>query len=303
MGNISEENSTAQFSCRADSAGKESLQEADDKTVSADSGVAHGFKILKQWWQDHTVTALFLCGIAVGLVLIWFSFVPARDVASRYSPMAEAFADGRWDMAFHPRFGVFFPCVSGFFCKIIPGLSGFRACQLTALLLWAAAVYPLYGIFRSVFAHHVAVAGCAFYLFCSHLHRYIYDGLRDNGKTLGFAMLVYGLILCRNEKKNSISWLWCGAGGAFLAMIRADGFAIASLGLLVYLILDFLRDKKIHRSILTCLLFFSLLLPQCILTWKQSGIFAPNSAYSYVIRRLMDGKAENIVLFGKENAQ
>ena len=37
----------------------------------------------------------------------------ATDTACRYAPMAEAFAEGNWSEAFHPRFGVGFPVIAG----------------------------------------------------------------------------------------------------------------------------------------------------------------------------------------------
>lgn len=101
--------------------------------------------------RKHTDNAWFvalllpLCGLLALGALLWLNPVPADDTATRYAPMAQAFAAGDWFYAFHPHSGVFFPTLSGGIAWLT-GVDGFRACQVAGLLLWATAAIPLYGI-------------------------------------------------------------------------------------------------------------------------------------------------------------
>lgn len=65
--------------------------------------------------RKHTNKAWFvalllpLCGLLILGTLLWLNPIPADDTATRYAPMAQAFAEGDWLYAFHPHSGVFFP--------------------------------------------------------------------------------------------------------------------------------------------------------------------------------------------------
>lgn len=102
---------------------------------------------MRKYTDNAWFSALFLplCGLLVLGTLLWLNPIPADDTATRYAPMAQAFAEGDWFYAFHPHSGVFFPVLSGGIAWLT-GVDGFRACQVAALLLWAAAAIPLYGI-------------------------------------------------------------------------------------------------------------------------------------------------------------
>ena len=151
--------------------------------------------------RKHTDNAWFvalllpLCGLLALGALLWLNPVPADDTATRYAPMAQAFAAGDWFYAFHPHSGVFFPALSGGIAWLT-GLDGFRACQVAALLLWATAAIPLYGIVLKLWGdRRIALLAELLYLAASHLQRYVYDGLRDNGRSLGLFLLVLGLLM------------------------------------------------------------------------------------------------------------
>ena len=219
--------------------------------------------------------ALAAAVVAAALV---FAAAPTPDVVNRYIPMAEAFAAGDWADAFHPRFGVLFPAVTGSFVWL--GCSGFVACQLAGLLFFLAAAPPLYGIFRTFCDRHTALLGAVLYLFYSHLHRVFYAGLRENVKTCALALLVWGILaLCRDAR----SWkaaLAAGAGGAMLASVRAEGFAFALCALAGLIGYDLWRRRILTgRSAAALLLFCILLTPQFYLNYRWTGRFVPFSGY------------------------
>lgn len=213
---------------------------------------------------------LFPAALLAGFCLMLLNTIPANDTATRYAPMAEVFASGDPAGAFHPMYGVLFPAAGGSLAWLF-GLNGFRACQLAGLLFWAAALFPLYAIFRKVWNKHVALVGCCFYLFCSHLPRFFYDGLRDNGRTFGLALLALGLLVfIRN--RNSLAWLTVAVGGAVLTLLRADGFLFAVVGWLALFGFDFARNRlRCWRSIAAALLLAVLISPQVYLAWRWTG--------------------------------
>ncbi|PWM82040.1 MAG: hypothetical protein DBX90_06470, partial [Lentisphaerae bacterium] len=88
------------------------------------------------WVAGHKSIALFLLALALGLGLAAINVFPAPDVATRYAPMAEAFAAGEWKYAFHPRIPMLHQTLAGCFCWLF-GISGFAGCRLAAVLVFA----------------------------------------------------------------------------------------------------------------------------------------------------------------------
>lgn len=236
---------------------------------------------------------LFPVALIAGFCLMYLNSIPANDVATRYAPMAEEFASGNPGGAFHPMYGVLFPAVSGSLAWLF-GLNGFRACQLAGLLFWAASLFPLYAIFRKIWNKRVALIGCGLYLFCSHLSRLFYDGLRDNGRTFGLALLAFGLLVFLRNRKSA-AWLSVAAGGAVLTLLRADGFLFAAAGWLVLFGFDFTRNRlRCWRSMAAGLLLAVLIAPQVYLTWRWTGYSLVSSRHVKLLEYIglcMDSEA------------
>ena len=243
--------------------------------------------------QNLLLPVLLMIVLLINIIFCLLNIIPANDTCSRYAPMAEAFAQRNWDFAFHPMYGTLFPALSGVICYLF-SINGFVACQMAALLLWILSVLPLYGIFKCTFDRKVAQWGCVLYVFCSHLHRYIHDGLRDNGRTLGLALLCLGIIkIWQNFRKNSLNvtdYVILSLGGAVLTTLRADCFMMACVGLFFAILLDILKNKiKIWRSIVALSIFLFLISPQIYLTWKFTGIPSVSSQHSKVIQKIIRG--------------
>ena len=152
------------------------------------------------WVAGHKSIALFLLALALGLGLAAINVFPAPDVATRYAPMAEAFAAGEWNYAFHPRIPMLHQTLAGCFCWLF-GISGFAGCRLAAVLVFALCVFPLYSLFRLVWNERVAWIGTFLYVICAELQQIAGEGLRDNLKTLAVALVALALVvLCRIVK-------------------------------------------------------------------------------------------------------
>jgi len=162
----------------------------------------------------------------VGSVLICLlSPLTAPDSMARYAPMADAFARGDWFFAFHPRFGVLFQCVSGSIA-FLTGLSGDRACQVASLLFLSLAAIPLWHLAKALFDERIAWWAVVALFVCDDFTRYAFDGLRDVGKCLAFALLGLGAV----KQKG----LWFGLGLFVLVTLVSYGFAVASVLLVLW---------------------------------------------------------------------
>lgn len=228
-----------------------------------------------------------LCGIAVSASLLWINLIPADDTAMRYAPMARAFSEGNWAYAFHPHSGVYFPAISGGIAWMT-GLNGFRACQIAALLFWGTAVIPLYFIILHLWnKREIACLGSILYLSCSHLQRYVYDGLRDNGRSLGLFLLVLGLLIFYDNRQSWRTVWITAAGAALLTVLRVDGPLIAVAGVLFFIIRDIAGNRwNCRRSAVLLILTATLVVPQLYLNYRWSGYPVPNSRYAQILERL-----------------
>jgi len=212
--------------------------------------------------------------------------MPGNDVAGRYAPMAEAFASGEWKLAFHPRFGLLFPIISGT-TAFITQLDGFRSCQLASLLMYVLAAYPLYGIFKMLFDSDAALKGMILYLACSHLLRIPLEGLRDSGKTLGFVLAVYGIIYLLQNRHKLHGYIAVALGSALLTMLRGDGALTALMLLMIMMTLDAaMHHWRIFRSILAGAIFLLLIVPQLIYVCKLTGYPVPEMRHAQLLKKM-----------------
>lgn len=157
--------------------------------------------------------------IAVSLLCCLLYPLMMSDSTARYAPMADHFACGDWNLAFHPRFGVLFQVVSGAIC-MLPGIGGDRAVQIAAIGLLALSAVPLFFLVRELFGVRVAWWSVALLLVADDFTRNAFDGLRESGKCLGFALLGYGAVARKSGRY---------ALGVFvLATLTSYGFAVAS---------------------------------------------------------------------------
>lgn len=244
---------------------------------------------ISNFLQKHFLWLLYLIVLVAGACLVRFDIIPANDTCGRYAPMAEALASGNFSEAFHPMYGTLFQFISGGFVYLF-SLDGYRACQLTALLFWATALFPVYGICRYIWDKQTALTAAMLYLCCSHLQRYVYDGLRDNGRTLGILLIAYGFLMLIKTKRL-LSYFLIASGGWILSALRADGFLIALVALMALWIMDMYYHKfRFYRSAAAVAVFLLLLAPQCYIVWKWTKIPMPSYRHVVIFQRIFPGK-------------
>lgn len=163
-------------------------------------------------------------GVAIpGWVLLsalcWWLYPPTMsDTMSRYAPMADAFARGEWYLAFHPRFGVLFQCVSGSLAFL--GLPGDVACQATAIGMLIVSAVFMWKVADRLFGLEAAWWTFGIVVLCDFFLNNSMDGLRESGKCLSLAFVAWGVVSGRSR--------WVGAGVFVLITIVSYGFAVAT---------------------------------------------------------------------------
>jgi len=163
--------------------------------------------------------------IVMSALVCLLSPLTMPDSMARYAPMVDAFARGDWYFAFHPRFGVLFQCVAGSI-SFLTGLRGDQSCQVASLLFLALSAVPLWHLAKTLFDERVAWWAVVALLVCDDFTRYAFDGLRDVGKCLAFALLGLGIV----KQKG----LWFGLGLFLLITLVSYGFAVASVLIVIW---------------------------------------------------------------------
>lgn len=236
--------------------------------------------------KDLLIPALISCAVLLLLLpALLFSELPKLDVACRYAPMAEAFAAGDWEFAFHPRVTPLLPVCAGILAKLFP-VSGWAACQMASALFLALSVFPVFFAIRRIYGFGNAVFASALIPFCSYLMRLGYFGLRETAAVFGASLLLYAAALLHDSGRRPGGYLAFAFGAAVLLLSRGDTalfVAAASLALLVW---DFIRHRHPLRSLAAGALVLLILLPQMCYNWRMIGWPVPEYRHAMVLRRV-----------------
>lgn len=229
------------------------------------------------WPEPKKVwTAAILYWIVFGLLCTLLYPATIFDTMARYAPMADAFARGDWELAFHPRFGVLFEVLCGGL-SWLTGLPGNLSVQVVSVGFLALSGVPLWFAVRQVFDVRIAWWALVFLFLSDDLTRYAMDGLRDTGKCLAFALLGYGCVARRP--------LWYACGLFVLVTLVSYGFAVATVLLPVWAVWIFSCGGRESRPRLLASLGLPLLgwslgtLAVTALTHAYTGHWLPTSHF------------------------
>jgi 4-amino-4-deoxy-L-arabinose transferase-like glycosyltransferase len=233
--------------------------------------------------------AFFLLAIALCLPLIWLDDIPSNDVAYRYAPMADAFARGDWEYAFHPRISMLLPTLAGI-VTFLTGCSGFLACKLISCMFFALTVFPLYAIMQRVFDKKIAITATLMTIFCSHIIRLAYSGLRDTAKEFTFILAIYGLILLYRNRNALTGYLICAAGAALLILSRGDCVLYALLIMLTGCYMELYRKNKFHwpwRTICGSIMILIIISPALLYNYRTIGYPVPEARLGIAMSKMI----------------
>lgn len=236
--------------------------------------------------KDLLIPALISCAVLLLLLpALLFSELPKLDVACRYAPMAEAFAAGDWEFAFHPRVTPLLPVCAGILAKLFP-VSGWAACQMASALFLALSVFPVFFAIRRIYGFGNAVFASALIPFCSYLMRLGYFGLRETAAVFGASLLLYAAALLHDSGRRPGGYLAFAFGAAVLLLSRGDTALFVAAASLILLIWDFVRHRHPLRSLAAGGLVLLILLPQMCYNWRMIGWPVPEYRHAMVLRRV-----------------
>lgn len=205
-----------------------------------------------------------LYGCAFSALVCAFYPCLCSDTITRYAPMADAFARGEWELAFHPRFGVFFQCVAGLVASL--GVRGDYACQITAVWMLALSAVPLWCLAKKLFGETVAWWSVVALFVCDDYTRYAMDGLRDVSKCLAFALMGWGVVSERSR--------WFALGLFILITGFSYGFVVGCALLFCWCVY-FLIKREPKRLLAPCLAWILATVAVSMMVHATTGWWVP----------------------------
>ena len=245
--------------------------------------------------EEEKITRLraawpFWCFLALVVLLLppmLIDSIPQRDVAFRYAPMAEAFRDGDFIYAFHPRTGFLHTFIAGIFAWVLQ-CNGFLACKLSSLLFMGLAVFPLYGIMRRAYSRSMAEICTFAYILASQLQRLGWSGLRDAHKCFLILLAGYALVMIYQERERWCGYICLGVAAGFGMITRGDMVLFMALLFFWGIVMELQLKKIPYRSICGGILTVVLALPAVVLNWYVAGVAVPEIRFAWIFRKLMN---------------
>ncbi|MBE6389128.1 MAG: hypothetical protein E7043_03035 [Lentisphaerae bacterium] len=240
------------------------------------------FSTINKW----VVAALIASGVLLVSGVILHDY-PFMDVATRYAPMAEAFAEGDWDFAFHPRIQSLQVISGGIIC-FLTGLDGHMA-QKTASALWhIIGGFLIFFMLRDIYPkkRFIAWGSTVFYAFFPYSFHVAVSGMRDSAKTTLLILTAWGLIkILQNNRRWNGYWM-LGIGCALSVILRADtvmsGIACLFTGMVIEC-----REKKFPLySVLPAILTASTLIAASAINGFVGGAAMPDYRFAKVFHEL-----------------
>jgi len=195
----------------------------------------------------RTPWLFFLAALLLAVPLACFADMPERDVATRYAPMAEAFAAGKWAYAFHPRIPMLYPVLCGVLVRI-GGITGFTAAKLLSVGCFAASVFPLFSIMKRIFGERTATGALLVYIVNPFMLRLAGTGLRENMKCLLLILIVHAIFLIREDPDSFAQYLYLGFGAGIVMITRSEMILFCGLVLFAVMLWEARRSMDAVRS-------------------------------------------------------
>ena len=228
----------------------------------------------------------FMALIVLSLIPLLIDVIPQRDVAFRYAPMAEAFRDGDFVYAFHPRTGFLHTFTAGVFSWIFR-CDGFLACKISSLLFMGLGIFPLFGLMRRIYSRAMAEICTFIFVLASQLQRLGWSGLRDSHKTFLILLAAYALIVIYQERERWIGYIGLGIAAGLGIVTRGDLVLFMSLVFFWGIVLELQLKKFPWRSVVGSILAAGLALPAITLNWYFAGVAVPEIRFAWLFRKVM----------------
>ena len=188
-------------------------------------------------------SSIFLA-LATVFCTFFLNDIPLRDVAHRYAPMAEAFAAGDIQHAFHLRVPVLHTVTSGI-AALITNCDGFTASKLSSAFWYFIGMFILYKLVLHLADNNrktalwtlllYAVFPCAVQMASS--------GLRESAKTAFLLLSALSLVRIYSNSRNITNYILLGIACGLGLLIKVDTVLTA---IFVFALAAFIEsgDKK-----------------------------------------------------------
>lgn len=224
--------------------------------------------------KSGRVALLVVAWASVAAILAGVFPLFATDSACRYAPMAEAFAEGDWAEAFHPRFGVGMPVVAGLI-HLVVRCDGYSACAAASTFAWALGVWPVFRLGVRVFDVRTAWFAVVLYLLCPQPLVWALKGLRESFKLLGVLMMADALFSARTETRRWYPAAVAAAALWLLFTFKCDAILPGGILALVFMFVDGFRWRSAAVGLAGALA----LQPMCALVFSWTGYWLPAPHY------------------------
>ena len=206
------------------------------------------------------------------------------DTLCRYAPMAEAFAQGDWANAFHPRFAVGGTVVAGLLA-LLPGFDGLTACTVSAALAWALCLVPVHRLAERLFDARAAWFALILFALCPQPLVWALGGLREPFKMLGLLLMVDALVRVRDEEGRVGNLVEAALALPLLFLFKCDAILPGLLLAFGYALGDRFRARTWALAAWGALV----LQPMCLLVWSWTGYWLPAPHYVPMWQKLLGG--------------
>jgi 4-amino-4-deoxy-L-arabinose transferase-like glycosyltransferase len=209
------------------------------------------------------ITASILILLLSGILGLFFNDCIGNDAAAYYIPMAELFAEGKYDLAFNPVIPPLVPFLAGVVTAVLP-VSGFVGLKIVAALFMCLGMVPMVRLARRLVPRDQAVWACVLYAVCAQVIRF--------GITAQLTSAKFFLVLCLIERCVTVSErftlkgvLTLGVAMALLALCRTEGifYAVLVCTAMVVGMARLKRDQRVGQA----LVGWGLLIGVCLTIW------------------------------------
>lgn len=222
-------------------------------------------------------------------MLLWDNSI-VRDVAARYAPMAEAFARGDWECAFHPRIPPLFTVITGTISRLFC-ISGTAACEIGSALFFALTVVPFMALMKKTFNQKYALWATVMFICCSRLLRIAGMGVRDTAKCFFLVLAAYGLV-CFFRKYKWKGAVYCSLGCTGLTLTRGDSLLFALLFLAAIALIELCKQKCFpYKSICTGMMFLLFIAPWSYYEYQHTGWPVTEMRHAMLLDKVFKTKA------------
>jgi hypothetical protein len=235
-------------------------------------------------WKTVLIAAVTAAILSSGIA-VWLNYLPLRDVATRYAPMAEAFAEGNWDYAFHPRVPPLQVICGGIIAWLF-NCNGFIALKITSAIWFTASIFMCFALFNAVdkerkMSAALAALCLAFYPYAFHMG---YSGLRESAKTFLLLLIAYALVKIHKSAKSYSPFIWLGLSCGLSAINRQETIPLAFCCLFFGAVEESLSGRFPRKILISSAITFLFLLGNTLINRVLFNVNLPDCRLEHLCK-------------------